>query len=188
LRLKIGGGDISIKYRKSNLAFSSRDNLFIPQRSMRKEGNILRGHTAFQNFPLVILLSLFLFYAIFCQFLKILFIQEWPQVDNQQIQTSLSIISKAMNLWIWLLFLLKLLVKIVLSLFFFIGFFSKFLFFFKIIFKRYLKVEVEANFGNKQISEFYSSVILKLQQALSSGNSACKQTLATISSQKVGRK
>uniref|UniRef100_A0A914LH10 Phosphatidylinositol 3-kinase catalytic subunit type 3 n=1 Tax=Meloidogyne incognita TaxID=6306 RepID=A0A914LH10_MELIC len=48
----------------------------------------------------------------------------------------------------------------------------------------YLKVEVEANFGNKQISEFYSSVILKLQQALSSGNSACKQTLATISSQK----
>lgn len=49
----------------------------------------------------------------------------------------------------------------------------------------YLKVEVEANFGNKQISEFYSSVILKLQQALSSGNSACKQTLATISSQKV---
>lgn len=52
-------------------------------------------------------------------------------------------------------------------------------------FFRYLKVEVEANSENKQISEMYSSVIARLKQALSSESGATRQTLATIAAQKV---
>jgi hypothetical protein len=52
-------------------------------------------------------------------------------------------------------------------------------------FFRYLKVEVEANSGNRQISQMYFSVISRLKQALASGNNATRQTLATIATQKV---
>jgi hypothetical protein len=50
---------------------------------------------------------------------------------------------------------------------------------------RYLKVEVEANLESKQITEMYSSVIMRLKQSLSNGNSSTRQTLATIAAQKV---
>lgn len=56
----------------------------------------------------------------------------------------------------------------------------------ELIFLRYLKVEIEANEKiNESVAQLYSNMMDNFKNELSKGNSVARQTLATLSQQKV---